>query len=47
MYVALDQKYLEEKDFWEIKNKLIDTSRMISGLINYLKQSDLKSSKFR
>src|SRR5471030_442471 len=42
LYVALDQKYLEEKDFLEIKNKLIDTSRMISGLINYLKQSDLK-----
>lgn len=47
LYVALDQKYVEEKEFLEIKNKLIDTSRMISGLINYLKQSDLKGSKFR
>lgn len=47
LYVALDQEYLEEKDFLEIKNKLIETSRMISGLINYLKQSDLKGSKFR
>ena len=47
LYVALDQKYLEENEFLEIKNKLIDTSRMISGLINYLKQSELKGSKFR
>jgi four helix bundle protein len=47
LYVALDQKYLEETEFLDIRNKLIDTSRMISGLINYLKQSDLKGSKFR
>ena len=47
LYVALDQKYIVERDFLEIKNKLIDTSRMISGLINYLKQSELKGSKFR
>jgi four helix bundle protein len=47
LYVALDQKYIEEKDFLEIMEQLTQTSRMMSGLINYLKQSDLKGSKFR
>lgn len=47
LYIALDQKYLEEKEFVFIQNKLIETSRIISGLIRYLKQSDLKGSKFR
>ncbi len=47
LYVALDQKYIEETEFLEIKNELVNTSRMISGLIKYLKQSDLKGSKFR
>src|SRR5438128_1109264 len=47
LYVAFDQKYLEETEFLEIRSKLVDTSRMMSGLINYLKQSDLKGSKFR
>jgi len=46
LYVALDQKYIDEKDFSDIQNKLIDTSRLISGLIGYLKQSDFKGSKF-
>ena len=47
LYVALDQKYIDEKVFAEIKGKLIDTSRLISGLISYLMQSELKGSKFR
>jgi four helix bundle protein len=47
LYVALDQEYLNEQDFSEIRNKLIDTSRLISGLINYLTQSEFKGGKFR
>jgi four helix bundle protein len=47
LYVASDQEYIGEKDFHEIRNKLIETSRMISGLIKYLRESDLKGSKFR
>jgi four helix bundle protein len=47
LYVASDQKYLGEEDFLEIKTKLIQTSRMISGLIGYLKRSELRGSKFQ
>ncbi len=46
LYVALDQQYLDDALFAQIKLKLIETSRMISGLIKYLKQSELKGSKF-
>jgi len=46
LYVAFDQEYIDEPTFLEIRNKLLDTSRMISGFIKYLKQSDLKGSKF-
>ncbi len=46
LYVAFDQHYIDEAVFVEVKAKLIEISRMISGLIRYLKQSELKGSKF-
>ena len=46
LYVALDQNYIDEGQFIIIKNKLAETSRMLSGLIKYLQQSSLKASKF-
>lgn len=47
IYVAADQNYIEKDDFEIIQAKLIETSRMLSGLIKYLEQSDLKGSKFK
>ena len=47
LYVALDQKYVDEGKFAEIESKLVETSRMLSGLIKYLRQSELKGSKFK
>jgi len=47
LYVALDQKYVDESKFAEIESKLVETSRMLSGLIKYLRQSELKGSKFK
>ena len=47
LYVALDQNYIDEGQFIIIKNKLAETSRMLSGLIKYLQQSSLKGSKFK
>jgi four helix bundle protein len=46
LYVAFDQGYVDEESFLNIQSKLEETSRMISGLIKYLKQSELKGSKF-
>ena len=47
LYIALDQHYIDEGQFIIIKNKLAETSRMLSGLIKYLQQSSLKGSKFK
>jgi len=47
LYVASDQNYINETEFEMIQSKLNETSRMLSGLIKYLKQSELKGSKFK
>ncbi len=47
LYVALDQNYVDKEQFTSIQNKLVETSRMLSGLIKYLQQSSLKGSKFK
>ncbi len=47
LYVALDQNYIDEKQFAFIVDKLIEINRMISGLIKYLQQSDFKGNKYK
>jgi len=47
LYVALDQSYLDEARFQEIAAKLSETSRLISGLMKYLRQSEFRGDKFR
>jgi four helix bundle protein len=46
LYVALDQGYVTQADFQEIYDTLTETSRILSGLINYLRQTELKGRKF-
>lgn len=46
LYIALDQQYLDGATFEIIFDKLLATSRLISGLMRYLQQSDLRGSKF-
>lgn len=47
LYVALDQDYISDSEFNLISAKAIENSRVISGLANYLRQSDLKGRKFK
>jgi four helix bundle protein len=47
LYVALDQEYISEIEFNSVYQKLTENSRVISGLMKYLQQSDLKGKKFR
>jgi four helix bundle protein len=47
LYVALDQNYISESDFNLIYNKTTENSRVIAGLIKYLKQSDLRGIKYK
>jgi four helix bundle protein len=47
LYAALDQNYISENEFNLIYNKTVQNSRVIAGLINYLKQSGIKGIKFK
>lgn len=47
LYVALDQGYLEEERFERLLGIVLETSRMIGGLINYLRKSKMKGSKYK
>ncbi|HEX8737555.1 MAG TPA: four helix bundle protein [Pyrinomonadaceae bacterium] len=47
LYVALDQNYIDDEKFKQISEELSETSRIISGLMKYLQQSELRGSKFK
>ena len=47
LYVALDQGYVSEGEFEELSSQLVECSRVISGLLSYLRSSDLKGLKFK
>lgn len=47
LYVAFDQKYIEQADFAKLSEKLLETSRLIAGMIKYLQQSELRGNKFK
>ena len=47
LYVAFDQNYIDEEKFKKVSDELSETSRIISGLMKYLRQSNLRGSKFK
>ena len=47
LYVALDQDYISENEFNLIYGKTTQNSRVIFGLMNYLKQSDIRGIKYK
>jgi four helix bundle protein len=47
LYVALDEKYLTSLEFEETKQLCTEVSRLISGLMNYLKTSQIRGNKFQ
>lgn len=47
LYVALDQGYLKEEMFDRLLVTALETGRMISGLINYLRKSKMKGTKYK
>ena len=46
LYVAFDQKYIDETKFKETAERLSETSRLIAGFMKYLQQSEMRGSKF-
>jgi four helix bundle protein len=47
LYVALDQRYLAHDRFDTLRSLATEVSRMISGLMKYLRQSGIKGTKFK
>jgi four helix bundle protein len=46
LHVALDQSYIDDREFRELTQLVQETSRLIGGLARYLRSSELKGSKF-
>lgn len=47
LYVALDQGYLSHTAFDALVAKTTQISRMVSGLMTYLRKSGIKGTKFK
>ncbi len=47
LYVALDQDYIIRSDFEELSELAAETGRMIGGLMNYLKGSQYRGTKYK
>jgi four helix bundle protein len=47
LYIAVDQGYLSQDLFENLSNNAAEIGRLISGLMKYLSNSELKGSKYR
>ena len=47
LYIALDQRYINEAMFAELLEQTIKVSRLIAGLMKYLSESDMHGSKYK
>jgi four helix bundle protein len=47
LYVALDESYISPAEFKQLYAGTVDVSRLISGFMSYLRQSNLRGSKFK
>jgi len=46
LYVALDNDYINKDEFKTLYDKAKEIGKMLGGLINYLRSSTIKGSKF-
>jgi four helix bundle protein len=46
LYVALDQEYLSTEQFSSLSDQAVQVSKLIGGFMRYLKQSNLRGSKY-
>jgi len=47
LYAALDEQYISADQFESLCKQAVEISRMISGLMRYLKQSEMRGAKFK
>ena len=46
LYLIKELNFINEEEFFLLNDKISQISKMLSGFINYLKQSDLKGTKY-
>jgi four helix bundle protein len=47
LYVALDQAYINNDTFRDVGDLAAETGKMIGGLMNYLRHSGIKGTKYK
>ena len=47
LYIARDQNYLSQEKFDQLKAMATDVSKMVNGLITYLRKAKMKGNKFK
>lgn len=47
LYLALDRAYISPEQFGQLRSKAVEPSRITSGLIHYLKNSQLSGRKYK
>src|SRR5436190_12153990 len=47
LYTALDENYITQQHFNELYDLTLEISRLISGFLKYLQQSELRGPKFK
>ena len=47
LYLAVDCEYIAQEEFLQLRTKAVELNRIISGLIKYLKQSDLSGKNYK
>ncbi len=47
LYVALDQKYITQDAFDQLYTQASDVSKLVSGFMAYLRESELRGNKYR
>ncbi len=47
LYAALDESYITQPEFDELNKLCVDVSRLIAGMMTYLRRSDLRGNKFK
>jgi four helix bundle protein len=46
LYISRELKYINEMEFNSLSEKVTEVSKMLSGLMDYLKQTELKGTKY-
>lgn len=47
LYVALDAGYIDQQTFSQLSHMVTQINRMLAGLMKYLRNSELKGSKYK